>query len=150
MIYLLCLLIGVVAGLRAATALAAVSWGAYLGWIDLSGTPASFVGHIVTALVLTVAAIGEFITDQLPGTPSRKVPVQFAARIVVGGICGALLAPQAWLAASVLGAVGAIIGTFGGAAGRARLAAALGRDRPAAIVEDVLAVAAGLLIVFLA
>ena len=33
MIYLLALLIGVVAGLRAMTAPAAVSWAAYLGWL---------------------------------------------------------------------------------------------------------------------
>ena len=32
---LLALLIGVIAGLRAMTAPAAVSWAAYLGWIDL-------------------------------------------------------------------------------------------------------------------
>ncbi len=39
MLYLLALLIGVVAGLRAMTApAAAVAWGAWLGWLPLAGT----------------------------------------------------------------------------------------------------------------
>ena len=37
-IYMLAFLIGVVAGLRAMTAPAAVSWGAALGWLHLKGT----------------------------------------------------------------------------------------------------------------
>lgn len=40
----------------------------------------------------------------------------------------------------VLGAVGAVIGTLGGAAVRARLAAIFGRDLPAAVIEDLVAV----------
>ncbi|RWF24812.1 MAG: DUF4126 domain-containing protein, partial [Mesorhizobium sp.] len=45
MLYLLALLIGVVAGLRAMTAPAAVAWGSYLGWLPVAGTWASFMGH---------------------------------------------------------------------------------------------------------
>ena len=42
MILLLALLIGIVAGLRAMTAPAAVSWAAYLGWINLGDSWFSF------------------------------------------------------------------------------------------------------------
>ncbi|TIW52125.1 MAG: DUF4126 domain-containing protein, partial [Mesorhizobium sp.] len=45
MLYLLALLIGVVAGLRAGTALAVTAWGAWLGWLPVAGTWASFMGH---------------------------------------------------------------------------------------------------------
>jgi uncharacterized membrane protein len=47
----------------------------------------------------------------------------------------------------ILGAVGSVAGTLGGAAMRAKLAAAFGRDFPAALLEDVMAI--GLTIVFL-
>ncbi|TIU80553.1 MAG: DUF4126 domain-containing protein, partial [Mesorhizobium sp.] len=45
MLYILALLIGVVAGLRAMTAPAAVAWGACLGWLPVAGTWAGFMGH---------------------------------------------------------------------------------------------------------
>ena len=64
-LYLLALLIGVVAGLRAMTAPAAVSWAAHLGWLPLQHTPIAFLGATVTPYILTVLAIGELITDQL-------------------------------------------------------------------------------------
>ena len=130
------------------TPLAAISWAAYLGWIDFSGTQASFIGHIVTVLILTLAAVAELVTDQLPQTPSRKVPMQFGARIVLGAIAGALL-PGSWIVGAILGAIGAVIGTLVGAEVRARLAKALGRDLPAALIEDVVAVVGALLIVYL-
>jgi uncharacterized membrane protein len=148
-IYLLALLIGIVAGLRAMTAPAAVSWAAHFGWIDLSGTPLAFLGYTWTPWILLVMAIGELITDQLPTTPSRKVPMQFGARIISGGLSGAALAASAGVLAigAVAGVIGAVIGTLGGAAFRARLATLFGKDPPAALIEDAIAIAAALVIV---
>jgi uncharacterized membrane protein len=148
MIYIMMILIGFIAGLRTMIPLAAIGWAAYLGWIDYSGTAVSFVGHIVTALVLTLLAIGELITDQLPQTPSRKVPVQFGARIVVGAMAGALL-PGNWIIGVILGAIGAAIRTYVGSEIRARLAKSFGRDLPAAIIEDAVSIFGSLLIVYL-
>lgn len=149
MIITLSLLIGIVAGLRAMTAPAAVSWAAYLGWLPLAGTPLAFLGHVAAPYILSALAVGELITDQLPKTPSRKVPVQFGTRILTGGLAGAALgAPGGmWVAGLVAGAVGAVIGTLGGAAGRARLAKTFGRDQPAALIEDAIAIIGALLIV---
>ena len=48
--------------------------------------------------------------------------------------------------AAVAGVIGAVAGTFGGASGRAHLARHFGRDLPAALVEDVIAIAFGLII----
>src|SRR5476649_2411247 len=90
-LYLLALLIGVIAGLRAMTAPAAVSWAAALGWLNLQDTGLAFLGYKFTPYIFTVLAVVELITDQLPQTPSRKVPMQFAARIVSGGFCGAAI-----------------------------------------------------------
>ena len=81
---LLAFLIGMVSGLRAMTAPAAVSWAAHLGWLHLENTWLAFLGFAATPYVFSLLAIGELITDQLPGTPSRKVPMQFGTRIFVG------------------------------------------------------------------
>lgn len=148
-LYLFALLIGIVAGLRAMTAPAAVSWGAYLGWLPLAGTWASFMGNWIAVALLTIAAIAELITDQLPSTPSRKVPQQFAARIVTGALSGAVIGAVGGLTIGglIAGVIGAVLGTYGGAEARGWLAGAFGRDLPAAVIEDVVAIVGALLIV---
>ncbi len=147
-VYLLALLIGIVAGLRAMTAPALVSWAAYLGWINLNGTWLAFLGNAWTHWILTLFALGELVTDQLPSTPSRKVPVQFGTRIVTGGLSGAAIGAGsgALVGGLLAGIAGAVIGTLGGSAFRGRLAAAFGSDRPAAIIEDLVAIGGALLI----
>ena len=149
MLYLLALLIGVVAGLRAMTAPAAVAWGAYLGWLPLSGTWAGFMGHWIALAIFTVLALVELICDQLPSTPSRKVPVQFGTRLVSGAFAGAVIgtAGGALIAGLVAGAIGAVIGTYGGAEVRAQLARTFGRDLPAALIEDAVAILLALWVV---
>ncbi len=144
MLIALAFLIGIVAGLRALTAPAVISWAAWLGWLHLAGTPLAFLGHVAAPWIFTVLALGELVGDQLPKTPSRKVPVQFATRLVSGALCGAALAaPSGQLVAGlVAGIVGAVAGTLGGAAARAALARAFGRDLPAGLLEDVVAIAA--------
>jgi uncharacterized membrane protein len=87
----LALIAGLVAGLRALTAPAAVSWAARLGLLPVDGTWLAFMGYAWTPWVFTVLALVEFVTDQLPSTPSRKVPVQFGARLVSGALCGATI-----------------------------------------------------------
>lgn len=141
-VYLLALLIGVVAGLRTMSAPAGLAWGAWLGWYSLVGTWASFMAHWIAVLVFSILALAELITDQLPSTPSRKVPMQFGARIVSGAFCGAVIgtAGGSLVGGLVAGLVGAVIGTLGGADIRGRLARAFGRDLPAALIEDVVAV----------
>jgi uncharacterized membrane protein len=148
MFLLLALLIGVIAGLRAMTAPAAVAWGAALGWFDISQTPLAFMGYQWTPWIFTALAIVELITDQLPTTPSRKVPVQFGARIVMGALSGAVIGAASSLlfGGLIAGIIGAVIGTLGGAVVRDRLAASFGQDRPAALIEDAVAVIGAILI----
>ena len=123
LVLLFALLIGVVAGLRALTAPAVVAWAGALGWINLDDTWAQWVAHPITVAVLTILALGELVTDQLPSTPSRRVPMQFGARLATGGFAGAVLAtgavlnPTAWVVVGAIGAalIGAVVGTLGGA-----------------------------------
>jgi uncharacterized membrane protein len=151
MTYLIALFMGVVAGLRAMTAPAVVAWAAQFGWLKLSGTWLAFMGSGWSVLIFTLLAVVEFVTDQLPATPSRKVPQQFAARLVTGALCGAAIGmPYGyWLAGLVSGVMGAVIGTLGGATLRAKLAAKLGADAPAAFIEDAVAVVAAIILVML-
>jgi uncharacterized membrane protein len=146
--FVLPLLIGIVTGLRTMTAPAAVSWAARVGWLDLSSTGFAFLGYAWTPWILTVLALAELVTDQLPSTPSRTVPMQFGARILVGALCGAAIGASGGTQATglIAGILGAILGTLGGRAGRARLAATLGSDPPAAVIEDAIAIGGALLI----
>lgn len=148
-IYILALLIGVVAGLRAMTAPAVTSWAAHLGWLNLQGTWLAFLGFAYTPYILSVLALGELITDKLPTTPSRKIPMQFGARILMGAVCGAAfgLAGQNVIGGFVVGAIGAVIGTMGGAELRSRLAKTVGKDFPIALLEDMVAIGGAFLIV---
>ncbi len=72
MLLFLAFLIGIIAGLRALTAPAAVAWGAALGWFDVSQTPLAFMGYRWTPWILTLLALVELVTDQLPSTPQEK------------------------------------------------------------------------------
>jgi uncharacterized membrane protein len=148
-ILLLALLIGVVAGLRAFTAPAAISWAARLGWLPVGDTPLAFMGYAWMPWLLTALALVEFVTDQLPRTPSRTVPMQFGTRIIMAGLSGgAIGTPSGWLIiGGIAGIVGVAIVTLGGHAARARLAAAFRRDAPAAFIEDAVAIFATIVIV---
>jgi uncharacterized membrane protein len=115
----------------------------------LGRTPLAFLGYAATPYIFTVLAIFELISDQLPKTPSRTVPPQFIARIVTGGLSGAAIGASLsslWIGL-VCGVIGAIIGTLGGAAFRGWLASVFGKDLPAALVEDAIAIIGSYLIV---
>ncbi|WP_425373659.1 DUF4126 family protein [Lichenihabitans psoromatis] len=146
---LFALLIGVVAGLRTMTAPAAVTWAVHLGWLHVDGTWAAFLAHPITLWVFSLLALGEFVADQLPNTPSRRVPFQFGSRIVSGAFCGATIGSAFGnlVGGLIAGLVGAIVGTLAGAEARSRLASAFGNDHVAAILEDVIAVGGALWIV---
>jgi uncharacterized membrane protein len=138
------------AGLRSLTAPAVVSWAARLGWLHLEDTWLAFLGAAITPYILSVLAIGELIADKLPKTPSRKTPVPFTARVVIGAMCGAAIgAPSQLLIGGLLaGAVGAVAGTLGGYEARTRLVRATGgKDTPIALLEDAIAIGGAVWIV---
>jgi uncharacterized membrane protein len=146
LVLLMALLIGVVAGLRSLTAPAVVAWAAFLGWINLHSTWASWVANIGTVIVLTVLAVGELVNDKLPKTPARTAPPIFAARIIMGGFAGAVIGAAWHYTFSSLGAgvIGAVLGTLGGYHARRWLVAAIGgRDLPIALLEDAVAILGG-------
>jgi uncharacterized membrane protein len=148
LVLLLALLIGVIAGLRSMTAPAVVSWAARLGWIHLNSSWLAVLGYSWTPWILSIAALGELIADKLPSTPSRKMPPSFAFRIISGSVCGAAIgiAHGSLPIGLTGGAIGAAIGTLGGAAARSALARLFGKDLPAALLEDAVAIVGAILI----
>ena len=136
--------IGVVAGLRALTAPAVVSWAAYLGWLNLRDSPVAFMASIWAVVIFSLLAIFEFVGDLLPNTPKRTAPAPLAARILMGGLCGACLfasANQSLSIGAALGAIGAVIGAFAGYEIRKRLVTGLHiKDIFIAIPEDLIAI----------
>ncbi|QRM56738.1 DUF4126 domain-containing protein [Sinorhizobium sp. BG8] len=132
------------------TAPAAVSIAAAAGWLPVANTWAAFLAFRFTPYIFGLLAIVEFITDQLPSTPSRKVPQQFGARLFSGAFCGAVIgtAGGTLFGGLVAGIVGAVIGTLGGYEARKRLVAAIGgKDLPIALLEDAVAVLLALWVV---
>jgi uncharacterized membrane protein len=150
---ILCLafLLGVVAGLRSFTAPAVLAWAAHRGWLNVYGTPLSFMASTAAMIIFILLAVGELIADQLPSAPSRTAAPGLIARIVTGGLCGSGIAAagtQSLVLGAILGIVGALIGTFGGYNIRSRLVKALKvPDLLIATLEDVVAIGGGLFIV---
>ena len=150
--YLLALGIGFIAGLRAMTAPAAIAWAAYLGWLPLAGTLAGLHGLALGGRHLhRCSPCSNWSRDQLPSTPSRKVPVQFGTRLADGRALPARRsAPPAGM---LLGGHGRRRRRRGARhlwrRGRraAALARAFGKDLPAALIEDAVAIGGAFLIV---
>ena len=136
--------IGVVAGLRALTAPAAVSWAAYLGWLNLHDSPVAFMASIWVVAIFSLLALFEFVGDLLPKTPRRTAPAPLIARILMGGLCGACLsisANQSAAIGAVLGAIGGVIGAFAGYEVRRRLVTGWNiKDIFIALPEDLIAI----------
>jgi uncharacterized membrane protein len=145
---ILAILIGIIAGLRSMTAPAVVSRAARLGWIHVNSSWLAFLGYSWTPWILSIAALGELIVDKLPSTPSRKAPPSFIFRVISGSISGAAIGiSRGSLIMGLLGgAIGAVIGTLSGAAARSALARIFGKDLPAALLEDAVAIVGAILI----
>ena len=148
MFYLIAFVIGIVAGLRALTPVAAVSWAARLGRLHLDNSPLAFLGYAATPYIFTILALAEIVNDKLPKTPSRKAPAPFATRVITGAFSGAAVGASyhSLLVGLVLGGIGAVVGTLGGAEIRGQLARAFGRDLPAALLEDAVAIIVSVLL----
>ncbi|MGC2400853.1 MAG: DUF4126 family protein [Acidobacteriaceae bacterium] len=149
MVLLYSFLIGGVCGLRSMTGPAVVAWGARLGWLHLDGSLLAFFANKISLIVFSLFAAGELIADKLSFIPARTQAGPLVVRIVFGALCAAALCISAAvspLAGGVLGALGAIAGTFAGYNYRRALGSKI-PDLLLALIEDVVAVGGGLLLV---
>lgn len=136
------LLIGLVAGQRSITPLAATALAAASGRIVVGhGLPALLARPWVAA-GLAVLAAGELVGDKTASAPDRTILPGLAARLVSGVLAGAALAPvKNRLAASSLGAFGAVAGGYAGLALRKRAMRRYSQMR-SGLVEDALTLGA--------
>ena len=83
--------IGLIAGLRPMTALAAVAWGVKRGRIRIGPSPFARIISASMSKRIAEFAVAELIADKLPFTPSRLKAAPLISRIVSGAICGATI-----------------------------------------------------------
>ena len=115
-LYLKAIGIGVVAGMRCASAPALTShYFSKHPSLFLDASPLKGIGLTKTANVLKVMAGGELIADKLPQCPNRTDPGALSGRAVSGGVCGAAVflaeGERAPMGAAV-GAVSAVASAF--------------------------------------
>ena len=133
MIYLGVFILGIVSGLRTFTGLAVF-------FLSRGG---------VAGVVAALFAAGEYVADALPAIPPRTTLVPLTLRSLGGLAIGWLFASAhgaPGIAGALLGFAGAQVGTFGGYRLRMALIASIGAI-PAAIVEDVVAIAIAALVI---
>jgi uncharacterized membrane protein len=137
-------LLGLVTGMRSMTPMAVLCWFAYAGHLPVDGTWASWAAKPAVAIVFTVLALGEFVADKLPKAPNRTAPGPLIARLILGGLIGAIVAAGlngSGVEGVILGIVGVAIGAFGGIQVRRHIVAQLEcKDWPVGILEDASAV----------
>ena len=141
------LLLGVVTGMRSMTAIAALAWAVWLGLVPEYGW-ATWIGYLLAALLFSICALGEYVVDTLPQTPRRTDLGPALVRVVVGAVVGAMVAKaidEPLAGGIIFGAVGAIIGTWGGFFVRMSVARLFRRDLPAALLESASAIALAVL-----
>ncbi|HEY0384330.1 MAG TPA: hypothetical protein VGC72_19240 [Candidatus Elarobacter sp.] len=131
---LLALGIGFVSGLRALTSLAALALAR---------------GVSIWGIVLAVGAAGEYVADASPKIPSRTALPSIVVRPVSGAVAGWLI--SSWhggspIGGAIAGAIGALLGTYGGHAARVAAIAKIGA-LPAALAEDLVAIGLAVLLV---
>ena len=150
---LLVMMLGVCTGLRTMTPVAVLCWFAYRNLLHLTGWR-SFTANIIAVVVFTLMALGEYVGDKLPTTPSRTAPIGLAGRSLFGAFAGLVLAQPLVLnpaAAIAAGIVGALIGSYAGWFVRTRTVLALKvPDLPVALLEDAITIGLSITLLHLA
>ena len=141
------LLIGLIAGARSMTPLAAVSEAARAGRLPADNGAPSWLGHPLVAAGSKLLAAGELWGDKWKSAPDRIVPAGLAARLVTAGIAGAALAPRKQaVTGAVVAATAAVVASYITWDLRMRALRTYGQAS-SGLVEDVLVVAATEMIV---
>ena len=139
------LLLGFATGLRSQMATAALalthadapSAARWAGWIPFRWS--------LARKAMLLSAAGEIVGDKLPQVPSRITAGPLAGRMAFGAFAGAAVSSERKgfapvLTSAVLGAVGAVAGSFAGHHARTWIVSASGLpDLPIAVVEDAIA-----------
>lgn len=110
-------MLGFATGLRTMTPIAVLCWFAWRSRLGLHHGWAHWTTYLVTTVIFTVLAAGELVGDKLPQTPDRISAFPLAARLIFGGLCGAIAAASLkgpGIEGVTLGVISAAIGAFVG------------------------------------
>ncbi|MFN3473668.1 MAG: DUF4126 family protein [Blastomonas sp.] len=136
------ILIGVVAGSRSMTPLAAVSSAACEGKLPAGNGAPAMLGHPLVVAGTKALAAGEMLGDKMDSAPDRTVPAGTTARIITGAIAAAALAPREQrVLAAMLGSASAVASAYVTLALRKRAMRHLGQ-KPTGMIEDAMVLAA--------
>jgi uncharacterized membrane protein len=137
-------LLGVTTGLRSMTPMALVCWYAYLGYLPVDGTWASWTAHLWVAITLSVLAVGELIADKLPRMSNRTAIGPLLWRLIMSGMAGSIAAGAmngSGFEGVLLAVLGALLGAFGGFMVRRDLVEKLAcKDWHVAVSEDLITI----------
>ena len=140
------LLIGLSAGSRSMTPLAAVSEAAHGGLLADNNPSARLLGHPLVAAGTKALAAGELWGDKMKSAPDRIVPLGIAARVITAGLTGAALAPRKrMLLGGAIAAGAAVAAAYVTFNIRMRAMRRFGQT-PTGLVEDALTVGAAQLV----
>jgi uncharacterized membrane protein len=138
---------GVVAGARSMTPLAAVTAAARDGRLP-DGRTHRLLGSSVAASGARTMAAAELAGDKMKSAPDRIIAPGVAARLMSGAIAGAAVAPRGRrLAGGAAGAAAAFVSGYATFALRMRALRRYGQTR-SGLVEDAIAVGAARLIAY--
>jgi uncharacterized membrane protein len=133
---------------KTAAILHIVAGGAVSGLRSMTGPATALrAGWPAWARVLPVLAIGEYVADKLPFTPSRTTVGPLLFRALSGGFVGSVLAERAGedrRLGAALGAAAAVAAAYLGVAYRSAASQAKVPPVIAALIEDAVAVGLGL------
>lgn len=140
------LLIGLSAGSRSMTPLAAVSEAAHGGRLSTDNQAARLLAQPWAAAGSKALAAGELWGDKLPSAPDRIVPLGIAARVITAGLAGAALAPRKqMLLGGAIAAGAAVAAAYVTFNLRMKAMKRFGQT-PSGLVEDALTVGAAQLV----
>jgi uncharacterized membrane protein len=94
--------------------------------------------------------VGEYAGDLSPRAPRRTALVPLLARLLIGGLVGALAAhalTEPVAGGVIFGVIGVLMGAYGGVHLRVWLARKVGLDWPVGVTESAVALALGLAVV---
>ncbi len=107
------ILIGLIAGMRSMTPLAAVSAAVARGRLPRDHGAPTLLGHPLVMAGTAAVAAGELVGDKLPSAPDRIIAPGIAARLVTGAVAGAALAPRRRRElAALAGAAAAVVAAY--------------------------------------
>ncbi|MEO8285494.1 MAG: DUF4126 domain-containing protein [Chloroflexota bacterium] len=146
-LYLRAAVLGVIAGMRSASAPAVISQRAATAPEGFKGTPFGWLSNAPIRPLFMLSAIGELIVDKLPFVGSRIAPGPLVVRAMSGAFVGSAAfaeADESLAVGAVTGALGAIASSYAFYYTRRTIAQILHiPDLPVALAEDAATVGAG-------